>query len=532
MALALAGFQDNLALAREYALFGDYEGASILYTGLIQQLELLLDPSSGVNSENHSRISQSISNLKSERDLVSCLKLELGRFSTHSSPPREAPSHVPSFDDYPSHPSSRRHILDEDPPAPFRPIPSKVRKNVSNQPAPRIITPPKYNHYDQPPVQPRGPRKDPVPVRNQPDRQRKPVSHVSRLSAPTAASAAKSKVPPKSTHEDQNPSSEKPKFRCFDDAMAERIEREMIDRSLKVRWNDIAGLSDAKRVLHEAIVLPRLRPDFFTGIRRPWRGVLLHGPPGTGKTLLAKAVANECNSTFFSISAATLVNKYLGESEKMVRILFEMARFYAPSVVFFDEIDAVFSSRGKDGEHEAGRRIKSQLLVMMEGISNDQIEEDEEGEENNDENVPSKVSKHVMVLAATNFPWDLDEALRRRLEKRVYIPLPDESGRRQLLQNCLKDQNMAPDVDFERLVSLTDGYSGADITNICRDASFAPLRKAILDLSPEEIHNLDKDKVDTVFMSDFIDSLDRIKPSVDKKDIQRHESWAAEFGSK
>ncbi|KAL0219181.1 hypothetical protein P9112_004834 [Eukaryota sp. TZLM1-RC] len=534
----LPGFSDNLKLAREYSLLGDYEAASICYSGTISQLDLFHQESCPSGSQKSKDIMSALNALKSERDLVESIREELKRFTTKGSSKSSTPEpSVPCFDsDYPSSDHQKRHILQEDPPPPFRRIPDHLKNKLAHNRPPRNKTPPKELHK-------------PNPKRAQllahDKRHKQPQQPVkSRLMAPTAASRGQAKVqpPPRQSPERSSSPPERPvspKFQTDDPAIAERIEREMIDRSVNTKMTDVAGLADAKRVLHEAVILPRLRPDFFTGIRRPWKGILLHGPPGTGKTLLAKAVANECGSKFFAVSASTLVNKLLGESEKTIRVLFEMARFYAPSIIFLDEIDAVFNTRGKSGEHDASRRIKSQLLIMMEGLSNDQLEEDS--------------CKNVMVLAATNFPWDLDEALRRRLEKRVYIPLPDTEGRKQLLTDCLKDQKLAGAkdesskdeeseeksqskgqdyVDIDKLVELTDGYSGADLTNICRDASFSVIRKAIAGLSPEQIQHLDKDKVDTIHMSDFLDCLERIKPSVDKKDVERHVLWANEFGSK
>ena len=299
------------------------------------------------------------------------------------------------------------------------------------------------------------------------------------------------------------------------------IRANVLETNPDVRWDDIAGLEEAKRLLQEAVVLPQMMPEYFTGIRRPWKGVLLFGPPGTGKTLLAKSVATECGTTFFNVSAATLTSKFRGESERLVRVLFNMARHYAPSTIFIDEIDSIASVRGGNDEHESSRRVKSELLIQMDGVSSAATD------------AASDASKMVTVLAATNFPWLVDAAMRRRLEKRIYIPLPDQIARQALLGINLSSVHYdADELDLADLAAQMEGYSGADITIVCRDASMAPLRRMIKGLSPKQIRKLKKTAMDSpVMRADFESALVAVRPSVNVEELEKHEVWAAEFGS-
>ncbi|KAJ9159802.1 hypothetical protein P3X46_025272 [Hevea brasiliensis] len=225
-----------------------------------------------------------------------------------------------------------------------------------------------------------------------------------------------------------------------------------------VRWNDVAGLESAKQALQEAVILPVKFPQFFTGKRKPWRAFLLYGPPGTGKSYLAKAVATEADSTFFSVSSSDLVSKWMGESEKLVSNLFQMARDNAPSIIFIDEIDSLCGKRGEGNESEASRRIKTELLVQMQGIGND--------------------DHKVLVLAATNTPYALDQAIRRRFDKRIYIPLPDLKARKHIFKVHLGDtpHNLTESY-FEHLAQKTESFSGSDISICVKDVLFEPVRK-------------------------------------------------------
>ena len=194
--------------------------------------------------------------------------------------------------------------------------------------------------------------------------------------------------------------------------MVEMIENEIMEKQMDIKWDDIAGLEYAKKIIHEIIIWPMLRPDIFCGIRAPPRGVMFFGPPGTGKTLLGKAIAAQSKSTFLSISASTLTSKWVGEGEKMVRTMFAIAAIHQPSVVFIDEIDSLLCARS-ESDQESSRRIKTEFLVQLDGA-----------------NTFAGEDARILIIGATNRPDDLDEAVRRRLGKRLYIPLPNAAGRR------------------------------------------------------------------------------------------------------
>jgi fidgetin-like protein 1 len=242
----------------------------------------------------------------------------------------------------------------------------------------------------------------------------------------------------------------------IDAAAAKQIFNEIVVQGDEVHWSDIAGLDAAKKALKEAVVYPFLRPDLFMGLREPARGMLLFGPPGTGKTMLARAVATESRSTFFAISASSLTSKWLGDSEKLVRALFGLARALAPSIIFVDEIDSLLSSRGGSSEHESTRRIKTEFLIQWSDLQ--RAAAGKEATKSAEGGDPTR----VLVLAATNMPWAIDDAARRRFVRRQYIPLPERAVRAEQIRTLLGHQKHELDVeDIEVLVRLTDGTSAS-----------------------------------------------------------------------
>ncbi|NXH13217.1 FIGL1 protein, partial [Bucco capensis] len=289
--------------------------------------------------------------------------------------------------------------------------------------------------------------------------------------------------------------------------MIELIMHEIMDHGPPVNWDDIAGVEFAKATIKEIVVWPMLRPDIFTGLRGPPKGILLFGPPGTGKTLIGKCIACQSGATFFSISASSLTSKWVGEGEKMVRALFTVARCQQPAVIFIDEIDSLLSQRG-DGEHESSRRIKTEFLVQLDGAT-------------------TSSEDRILVVGATNRPQEIDEAARRRLVKRLYIPLPEASARKQIVTRLMsKEHCCLNEEEINLIVTKSNGFSGADMTQLCREASLGPIRS----LQSMDIATIMPDQVRPIAFLDFESAFRTVRPSVSVKDLELYETWNQTFG--
>ena len=316
------------------------------------------------------------------------------------------------------------------------------------------------------------------------------------------------------------------------DEFKDKISSAILIEKPDIKFSDVAGLNAAKRSLEEAVILPMTMPQFFVGERSPWRGILLYGPPGTGKSFLAKATASEAGgSTFLTVATSDLVSKWLGESEKLIRAMFDTAREKKPAIIFIDEIDSLLSER-TDNDSEASRRIKTEFLIQMDGVG--------------------KSMDGILLLAATNTPWSLDPAVRRRFEKKIYIPLPDLEARNYLLQNRMKSTpNSLSQENYNQIATMTDGFSGADIKILTREASFVSLRNLQAaqyfceyqgmmwpcnadqpgaqqmnwrSIDPAKLHP------PLVTVNDFYQALHKVRPSVAPNDLKRYEEWTNVFG--
>ncbi|XP_070697206.1 fidgetin-like protein 1 [Pempheris klunzingeri] len=297
------------------------------------------------------------------------------------------------------------------------------------------------------------------------------------------------------------------RLKNFEPKIIELIMSEIMDHGPPVAWDDIAGLEFAKTTIKEIVVWPMLRPDIFTGLRGPPKGILLFGPPGTGKTLIGKCIACQSGATFFSISASSLTSKWVGEGEKMVRALFAIARCHQPAVIFIDEIDSLLSQR-TDGEHDSSRRIKTEFLVQLDGAA-------------------TAAEDRILVVGATNRPQEIDEAARRRLAKRLYIPLPEATARLQIVTNLMaREKNQLREHELESVVTASEGFSGADMTQLCREAALGPIRSIQL----SDIATITADEVRPILYCDFQEALRTVRPSVSSKDLELYEEWNKTFG--
>ncbi|MCL7383440.1 MAG: ATP-binding protein [Thaumarchaeota archaeon] len=272
-----------------------------------------------------------------------------------------------------------------------------------------------------------------------------------------------------------------------------------------VKWDDVIGLEEAKKALRESIIYPSLRPEFFP---LGWpRGILFFGPPGCGKTMLAAAAANEVDALFMQADASVIMSKWLGESEKNIAALFEEARRYEregkPVIILIDEVDSLTTFRENEVGGEA--RARNQLLKEMDGLQ-------DKGR-----------TPRIYVIAATNKPWLLDEPFIRRFQKRIYIPLPDYDARLNMFKHYTKRLDLDDDVDFNELAKLTEGYSGADISQICMEAQ--------LKVVSEFFEKGKSDKPRKITMSDFIEVVKNVKPSISMDSLKKMVEWARKYAS-
>ena len=334
--------------------------------------------------------------------------------------------------------------------------------------------------------------------------------------------------------------------------MIDSIMRDLVIDSPNTSFDSIVGHDMAKAALMESVVYPMKYPALFSSLTDLWSGVLLYGPSGTGKTLLARAVATECRIPFFHISAASIISKFLGESERLVKVLFQVARHYAPAVIFIDECESLLSQRNGSGggtnngggdehqHHDGLKRVKTELLVQLDGLVNSE-------------------NKRVFLLCASNLPWDIDHAFLRRIDRRILVDLPDVNARKIIMKRLLQQQSsslpsapspsitVSPSLNYEAAAAATTGYSGSDLKALTKEIRMSAIRRIIRKLDQMSLTNtkttigsrhgvvMDSDASsmiqETLTDADVTNAIDKIKSTHNTSLIQRYRSWTKEHGT-
>ncbi|TVU11987.1 hypothetical protein EJB05_45601 [Eragrostis curvula] len=281
-----------------------------------------------------------------------------------------------------------------------------------------------------------------------------------------------------------------------------------------VKFDDIGALEDVKKTLDELVTLPMRRPELFAhgNLLRPCKGILLFGPPGTGKTLLAKALATEAGANFISITGSTLTSKWFGDAEKLTKALFSFASRLAPVIIFVDEVDSLLGARGGSFEHEATRRMRNEFMAAWDGLR-------------------SKDSQRILILGATNRPFDLDDAVIRRLPRRIYVDLPDAQNRMKILKILLAKENLESDFKFDELANATEGYSGSDLKNLCIAAAYRPVHELLEEENKGDTSSI-KSSLRPLKLHDFVQAKAKVSPSVafDATSMNELRKWNEQYG--
>ncbi|KAF3530202.1 hypothetical protein DY000_02042333 [Brassica cretica] len=282
-----------------------------------------------------------------------------------------------------------------------------------------------------------------------------------------------------------------------------------------VKFDDVGALEHVKKTLNELVILPMRRPELFTrgNLLRPCKGILLFGPPGTGKTLLAKALATEAGANFISITGSSLTSKWFGDAEKLTKALFSFASKLAPVIIFVDEVDSLLGARGGSHEHEATRRMRNEFMAAWDGLR-------------------SKDSQRILILGATNRPFDLDDAVIRRLPRRIYVDLPDADNRLKILKIFLTPENLETGFEFEKLAKETEGYSGSDLKNLCIAAAYRPVQELLQEENKGSVANGAAPDLRPLSLDDFIQSKAKVSPSVsyDATTMNELRKWNEQYG--